>query len=201
MPEDEALPADVPPPDDGERRRTGRSESSESFEGGEGEDRRGETLAELPGSICAPAEPSALDTARRIRGRSESSLLEEELLVVLAVLLVLSELEDRRSRGRSGSLSLLDDELLEEVVLSSELPAARRSFGRSGLLSLDEALEELPAELFEEELFVMGCDVSSVEFEARECSSMVPTRTSSIFDARYALFLSCLTVRFTWSPG
>jgi hypothetical protein len=154
-----------------------------------------ELLGELPGTICAGGEPSALELALRIRGRSLSSLLDELLLdelpldeLLLSVLS--SELEvARRSLGRSGSLSLLEELLFDELLLAlllSELDAARRSFGR--LLSLFD--EPLLDELFEalldlpvEELFAMGRDVSSVASDAAECSSGVPSFTRVMFDA------------------
>ena len=178
-----ALPALLP--DDGDRLSIGRSESSELLEdcvgGGGGEDRRGDTVAELSGVIVAPAELSALDTARRIRGRSGSlsmlwgiDELEDELLE--DVLATSPELEGaRRSRGRSGSSSRFE-ELLEEplddelLTVPSELPVARRNTGRFGLLSLEgleefdelDALVELPDEL-PGEPFVIGRDVSSMD--------------------------------------
>src|SRR5579863_5033574 len=161
------------------RRNTGRSGSPESRGAAEDED----VVAESPGAISALGVPSAFETARRIRGRSLSSLLLEELLDGLlldALLVAVSELElARRSLGRSGSLSpdelfeldelFEDDELPDELpTVSSELELARRSLGRSPLL-LDEPLEallELPEELSEElfdpaDLPVIGCDVSS----------------------------------------
>lgn len=207
-------------PVEGERLRIGLSESSELLDedddedDGGGEERRGDIVAELSGLICAPALSSALETARRILGRSESSLLLEELLEELPeeeLLVVSPELEGaRRSLGRSGSSSTLeadDEELLEELLKLSSEPAARRSRGRFGSFdeapddeALDEPLEELLPELAEE-LFVIGCVGSSVDCEARACSSIVPSLTSSIFEACQLLFLSCLAVRLTWSPG
>lgn len=82
----------------------------------------------------------------------------------------------RRSLGRSGSSSrleaLFDEELFDDelLTLSSELPVARRSTGRLGLLSLDEfdeldAVVELLDELPEEPL-VIGFDVSSIDCDA-----------------------------------
>ena len=158
----------------------------------------------------APAPLSALETPRRNFGRSGSSSTLwgiEELEELLEELLAVSpELEGaRRSLGRSGSSSRLDevpDELLDELLtLSSELPDARRSLGRFGLLSLEEfdeleAVAEPPEELLPEP-FVIGCDVSSIDCDASACSSIVPSRTSSIFEARYVLFLSCFTLRLT----
>ncbi len=101
-----------------------------------------------------------------------------------------SELEGaRRSRGRFGSSSRLDELFDDELLtLSSELPVARRNTGRLELLSLEdfdeldavvELLDELPCEPL-----VIGCEVSSDDCDARACSSIVPSRTSSIFDAR-----------------
>jgi hypothetical protein len=91
------------------------------------EGRGAATVAESPGVISALGLPSLEpETARRILG-GESLLLDEpELLVELP------------------------DELLAELLeLSSELDAARRSFGRSGSLSLeeleDDELEEFDA--------------------------------------------------------
>lgn len=94
--------------------------------------------------------------------------------------MVSPELEGaRRSLGRSGSSSrleaLFDEELFDDelLTLSSELPVARRSTGRLGLLSFDEldefdeldAVVELLDELPEEPL-VMGFDVSSIDCDA-----------------------------------
>jgi len=173
------------------------------------------TVAESPGLISAFGVPSSeLETARRIRG-GPSPLLEElleelfdELFDELLdeVLTVSSELDDaRRSRGRSGSLSLDEllegDELLDELLaLSSELDAARRNWGRLGLLlplEPDEELpDELPAELLDglalldeaeaelsEALLGKGCVVSSAASDAIECSSGVPSLTIVMFTA------------------
>jgi hypothetical protein len=161
---------------------------------------------ESPGAISAFAVSSEFETARRILG-GPSLLLDEadvelpeevfaELLVVLSELVV-SELDDaRRSRGRSGSLSL--DELLLVLLLlellSSELEAARRSAGWlllpdellvddpvDALLAelLAELLEELPEEL-PDALSPSGCEVSSTASDAAECSSAVPSLTMLI---------------------
>ena len=158
-----------------------------------------ELLVELPGTICAGGEPSELELALRIRGRSLSSLLDEllpdELLLDELLSVLSSELEvARRSLGRSGSLSLFDELLLDEpllAMLSSELDAARRSLGR--LLSLldeppdelfEALLDELPEdELPEDDLVAKGRDVSSVARDAAECSSAVPSLTIVMFTA------------------
>lgn len=205
-------------PEDGDRLSIGRSESSELLDdcggGGGGEERRGDTVAELSGVIVAPVALSALETARRILGRSGSSSTLcgiDELDELLEELLATSpELEGaRRSLGRSGSSSRLD-ELLEELLdelpvelltLSSELPDARRNLGRFGLLSFEESDEfEAVAVLADEPLpepFVIGRDVSSTACEAAACSSIVPSRNNSIFEARYVLFFSCFTLSVT----
>jgi hypothetical protein len=86
---------------------------------------------ESPGVISAFGVPSSeLETARRNRGGPPSLLLDEDEL--------LEELFEE----------LLDELPAELLELSSELELARRSFGRSGSLSLDE-LDELLDELLE----------------------------------------------------
>ena len=148
---------------------------------------------ESAGAISALVVSSEPDTARRNLGGPSPLLLDdadEELLdELLAVLfeLVSSELDARRSLGRSGSLSL--DELLALLLLlellSLELEAARRSEGWLLLPDelLDDPLDELLAELLEElpeELSPSGCDVSSTASDAAECSSAVPSLTMLI---------------------
>jgi len=161
------------------------------------DDVEGESL----GAISAFVVSSEPDTARRSLGGPSPLLLDEADVELLDELvaelpeLVSSELDARRSLGRSGSLSL--DELLvllllAEVLpelLSSELEAARRS---EGWLLLpdellvddppDELLAEVLAELPEEPdaLSPSGCDVSSTASEAAECSSAVPSLTMLI---------------------
>lgn len=121
------------------------------------DERRGDIVAELSGLVW-------------VAGVIEEGVLEE-------LLAASPELEGaRRSLGRSGSSSILEDELLEVLpellvdellTLSSELEDARRSFGRFGSLLPedadpelpDEPLDELPEEPLDEladELFVMG---------------------------------------------
>lgn len=177
-------------PDGTARRNRGGPESSGADADVEDDDADEEDEeGELTGVICAGVLPSeSAELARRMRGRSLSSLLEEllldelllEALEELLATVLLSELEvARRSRGRSGSLSF--DELPEELLpLSSELDAARRNLGR--LLS-DELFEALLEEESPEEPSPRGREVSSVASEAAECSSGVPSFTIFIFTA------------------
>jgi hypothetical protein len=162
-----------------------------------------EDEVESPGAISAFVVSSAPETALRILGGVSPLLLadavEEFPGELLAEELVLSELDDdRRSLGRSGSLSLdelllllLLPELLPELV-SSELEALRRT----GWLLLpdelpvddpdDESLAEVLADLLDElpeELRPSGCVGSSTASDAAECSSAVPSLTMLIESA------------------
>lgn len=79
--------------------------------------------------------------------------------------------DDRRSRGRSGSLSSDElDERLDAVLVSSELEERLRT----GLFGFDELPEDEAEE--EEPLSVRGRGaMSSVWSDASECSSAVPS--------------------------